>query len=134
MTGTTAVTGTTLLIHSKLVGSGIYNSAIISQTGSKRFKTVQTASSTTGVAYLVPTDALEAGQAYMHATDSTGATYFVSKITDRLVTVVRHSGAENSGGPVTSPPTTGWLFLTNTQVPWTTDSVVPAGYVKLEVY
>ena len=129
LTGSTTTT-TTLLVHSRLVGSGTYSSTILKQKASKKFKVQQAEGpEDIGVAYLVPTDALELNQAYMTATDTTNATYFVSKISGHRATITQWT--ESDGGSA-SPPATGWVFITGASVPWTTTTPPPAGYVSIE--
>jgi hypothetical protein len=126
-TGSTT-NSSTLIVYSNL-SSGSYSSVILSQRGSNKFKVRQQVSGTTGIVFLAPTNALPVNRAYLKATDSTGATYYVKEIKARRVTLVQWT--QSSGGGA-SPPTTGWVFITGQSAPWTTAKTPPAGYVSLE--
>jgi hypothetical protein len=124
----TTTTSSTLIVYSNLA-SGAYSSVILSQRGSAKFKVRQQVSSTTGVVYLSTTNAPAVNRAYLKATDSTGATYYVKEIKARRVTLVQWTASSGGGA---SPPATGWVFITGQSAPWTTAKTPPAGYVSLE--
>jgi len=126
-TGSTT-NSSTLIVYSNL-SSGSYSSVLLSQRGSIKFKVRQQVSSTTGVVYLSTTNAPAVNQAYLKATDSTGATYYVKEIKARRVTLVQWTASSGGGA---SPPSTGWVFITGQSAPWTTAKTPPAGYVSLE--
>jgi hypothetical protein len=56
------------------------------------------------------------GEMTITATDSTNATYLVSKLTRRRATLVRLTESDGGGS---SPPATGWVYVTGSSAPWT---------------
>ena len=82
---------------------------IVRQVGSKRFQ-VRT-SDGLGVCKLVQATPANAGEMAITCTDSSGKTYYVRKITNRLVTLTQYG-------------TSGWEFANGKQVKWTLGSAV----------
>jgi hypothetical protein len=94
---------------------------IVAQKGSRRYRV--TNSVTTGVVRLVANAAVvaaggptQAGEMTITATESTGATYFVSKLDSRTATIWRVTGTQ---------------FANVQQVPWTTNAAVANVSVKI---
>ena len=85
---------------------------IVKQVSSRRYR-VQT-SQGTGVFKLVTTEAKDAGQMSIKATDSAGNTYFVAKLTARKAVLVPaanvHGGTSNTGTQFVSGTTAKWTF------------------------
>ena len=92
---------TVLFIHPQTGGSHL----ITKQKGSRRY---ECQGQGTTVFTLVPTTSLSPGQAYMLAFDVHGNTYFVTKLTRHLATVVQK---EKVGVPA-------FQFASNTRVEW----------------
>jgi hypothetical protein len=93
-------------------GSEVTTGDIIKQVGGRRYK-VQT-SDGVGVCSLVTTEAKDANQMSIKATDSAGNTYFVAKLTGRLVVLVPaanvHGGTTTIGSQFASGTTAMWTF------------------------
>ena len=85
---------------------------IVKQVSSRRYR-VQT-SQGTGVFKLVTTEAKDAGQMSIKATDSAGNTYFVAKLTARKAVLVPvanvHGGTTTIGSQFASGTTAKWTF------------------------
>lgn len=96
-------------------GSELLTGNIIKQVSTRRYKVTTTDG--TAVCTLVQTAALGENEMSIIATDSTGATYFVNKLTGKRATLTQLT--ESAGGG-SSPPATGWVFVTNSSAPWTT--------------
>ena len=96
-------------------GSELTTGTIIKQAGTRRYKVTTTDG--TAVCKLVQTADLSANQMSIIATDSTNATYFVSKLTGNRATLVRLTESDGGGS---SPPATGWVYVTGASAPWTT--------------
>jgi len=88
---------------------------IVRQVGSKRFQ-VRT-SDGTGVCKLVQATPAAAGEMAITATDTAGKTYYVRKITNRLVTLTAYG-------------TSGHLFSNGVTVKWTLGSAA-SGVVSI---
>ena len=97
---------------------------IVKQVSSRRYR-VQT-SQGTGVFKLVTTEAKDAGQMSIKATDSAGNTYFVAKLTARKAVLVP---AANVHGGTT---TIGSQFATGTTAKWTFGAAVVNTTVTIE--
>ena len=93
-------------------GSEVTTGDIIKQVGGRRYK-VQT-SGGVGVCSLVTTEDKDANQMSIKATDSAGNTYFVAKLTGRLVVLVPaanvHGGTTTIGSQFASGTTAMWTF------------------------
>lgn len=87
---------------------------IIRQVAARRFK-VKTADGT-AICKLKGSAATAEGEMTITATDATGGTYFVTKISAHKVTLTQNSGT---------------AFDTDSSVPWTFVSPAPSGYVTL---
>jgi hypothetical protein len=87
---------------------------IISQKGARRFK-VKTADGTE-ICTLKASAVSAAGEMTILATDTTGGTYYVTKIGSRRCTITQGDGT---------------AFATGTSVPWTFASPAPSGYVTI---
>jgi hypothetical protein len=99
------------------IGSGgEYAGTIIKQVSTRRYKV--TTQDGTAVCTLVQTADKEANQMSITATDSTGATYFVNKLTGKRATLTQLTQASGGG----SPPVTGWVYVTGQSAPWTSGS------------
>jgi hypothetical protein len=108
-------------------GSGdseIVTGDIVKQESSRTFK-VQT-SQGTGVFKLVTTEAKNAGEMSIKATDSDGGTYLVSKISSRRVTLVPTANA--NGGSSSA----GTQFASGTMAKWTFGSAVENETVTID--
>ena len=105
----------TILITAKLPAGTALASDIVSQKHSRRYKIRNTEG--TGVVSLVAA-APNAGEATIVATDITGKTYYVTKLTRHLATLTQ-SGAS------------GWEFETDQSVPWTFGTAVLDVSVKI---
>ncbi len=96
------------------IGSGaeVTTGDIIRQVSGRRYK-VQT-SGGVGVCKLVTTEAKDAGQMSIKATDSAGNTYFVAKLTARKAVLVPaanvHGGTTTIGSQFASGTTAKWTF------------------------
>ena len=88
---------------------------IIGQKGARRFK-VKTADGT-AICTLKGSAVSAVGEMTIIAQDSTGGTYYVTKIGSRRCTVTQGNGT---------------AFATNSSVPWTFANPAPAGYVTLD--
>jgi len=95
-------------------GSEVTTGDIVKQVSTRRYK-VQTGDGT-GVCTLVASADLSANQMSIVATDSTNATYFVTKLTGRRATLTRLTESDGGGS---SPPATGWVYVTGSSAPWT---------------
>ena len=105
-------------------GSEVTTGDIIKQVAGRRYK-VQT-SDGTAVCNLVTTEAKDANQMSIKATDSAGNTYFVAKLTARLAVLVP---AANVHGDTTS---IGTQFASGTTAKWTFGSAVVNTTVTIE--
>ena len=105
-------------------GSEVTTGDIIKQVSGRRY-TVQT-SDGTAVCNLVTTEAKDANQMSIKATDSDGNTYFVAKLTARLVVLVP---AANVHGGTT---TIGSQFASGTTAKWTFGAAVASTTVTIE--
>ena len=103
-----------IVIYANVAGAGAVAGDIVKQVGSRRYKVI-TAAGTARVS-LVSTGASNAGEAYIVATDSTGHTYYVTKLTSHRATLVPYGSnghefplvADGKGG--TEPVSAGWTF------------------------
>jgi len=93
-------------------GSEVTTGDVIKQVAGRRYK-VQT-SDGTAVCNLVTTEAKDANQMSIKATDSDGNTYFVAKLTARLAVLVPaanvHGGTTTIGSQFASGTTAKWTF------------------------
>jgi hypothetical protein len=93
-------------------GAEVTTGDIIKQVNTRSYK-VQT-SGGVGVCKLVTTEAKDAGQMSIKATDSAGNTYFVAKLTSRKVVLVPaanvHGGTTTIGSQFVSGSTAKWTF------------------------
>ena len=93
-------------------GAEVTTGDIIKQVSGRRYK-VQT-SGGVGVCTLVTTEAKDADQMSIKATDSAGNTYFVAKLTARLAVLVPaanvHGGTTTIGSQFASGTTAMWTF------------------------
>jgi hypothetical protein len=105
-------------------GAEVTTGDIIKQVSGRRYK-VQT-SGGVGVCKLVTTEAKDAGQMSIKATDSAGNTYFVAKLTARRVVLVP---AANVHGGTT---TIGSQFASGTSAKWTFGAAVVNTTVTIE--
>lgn len=102
-------------------GTEVTTGDIVKQVGSRRYKV--TTSDGTAVCKLVTTADLNANEMSITATDYTNATYLVSKLTGHRATLTRLTESDGGGS---SPPATGWVFITGQAVPWTLDAASPS--------
>lgn len=105
----------TIRITAKLPAGTALESDIISQKHSRRYKIRNTDG--TGVVSLVAA-APNAGEATIVATDISGKTYYVTKLTRHLATLTRYGSS-------------GWEFATDQSVPWTFGTAVLDVSVKI---
>jgi hypothetical protein len=104
-----------IIAYAKTTSGGTSKAAdIIKQSGARRFK-VKT-SDGTAICKLKSSAVSAEGEMTITATDTTGGTYFVTKISAHKVTVTRGNGT---------------AFATGASVPWTFVSPAPAGYVTI---
>jgi len=96
-------------------GSELLTGSIVKQVSTRRYKVTTTDG--TAVCTLVQTADLGANEMSIIATDSTNATYFVSKLTGKRATLTRLTESDGGGS---SPPATGWIYVTDSSAPWTT--------------
>ena len=96
-------------------GSEVLTGTILKQVSTRRYK-VQV-DDNIQVCTLVQTAALGGNEMSITATDSTNATYFVSKLTGKRATLTRLTESDGGGS---SPPATGWIYVTDSSAPWTT--------------
>lgn len=90
---------------------------IIRQVGGRRYK-VKTADGTMTCSLKTSAASNAAGEMDLTATDSSGKTYYVKKLTGHKATLVRYG-------------TIGWEFATDTAVQWTFGSAVSGVSVKI---
>jgi hypothetical protein len=106
-----------------LTGGSASEVDIIRQVSARRYKV--TDGTRTGVVKLSGTDADAAGEGTIVATDSIGATYYVTKLTGHRATLTQKTPV------VTSPGGNTWVFITGSSAPWKlTDATT--GYVKID--
>jgi hypothetical protein len=129
-TFTQSVTGTTVLTADSSAVVGRQEPAIVAyayvtgnnliadikkQVSGRRYQV--TTSEGTAICKLVTDGVANAvGEMTITATDSTNATYLVSKLTRRRATLVRLTESDGGGS---SPPATGWVYVTGSSAPWT---------------
>ena len=94
---------------------------IIKQVNDRAYK-VKTADGTKQKCILVATDTLAVGQAYIKATDSNGNTYFVTKLTGHVATVVQWTQSGSNA----------WKFATGGRAKWTFNLSPDADQVTIE--
>jgi hypothetical protein len=83
---------------------------IIRQVSTRRYKVKSAA--TTSIVKLKASAASANGEATIIATDSIGATYYVTKLTGKRATLTQNSPV------VTSPGGNTWVFITGASAPW----------------
>ena len=107
-------------------GSELTTGDIIKQVNGRSYRVATTDSSTATVCKLVTTEAKDANQMSIKATDSAGNTYFVAKLTARKAVLVPaanvHGGTSN----------TGTQFVSGTAAKWTFGSAVVDTTVTIE--
>ena len=107
-------------------GSELTTGDILKQVNGRSYRVTTTDSTTTTVCKLVTTEAKDANQMSIKATDSAGGTYFVAKLTSRKAVLVPaanvHGGTSN----------TGTQFVSGTAAKWTFGSAVVDTTVTIE--
>ena len=95
-------------------GSELTTGDILKQVNGRGYRVTTTDSTTTTVCKLVTTEAKDANQMSIKATDSAGGTYFVAKLTSRKAVLVPaanvHGGTSNTGTQFVSGTTAKWTF------------------------
>ena len=95
-------------------GSELTTGDILKQVNGRSYRVTTTDSTTTTVCKLVTTEAKDANQMSIKATDSAGGTYFVAKLTSRKAVLVPaanvHGGTSNTGTQFVSGTTAKWTF------------------------
>ena len=95
-------------------GSELTTGDILKQVNGRSYRVTTTDSTTTTVCKLVTTEAKDANQMSIKATDSAGGTYFVAKLTARKAVLVPaanvHGGTSNTGTQFVSGTTAKWTF------------------------
>ena len=96
---------------------------IIRQVSTRRYKV--NVGGVVGICKLVTTASLNDNEMTITATDSIGATYYVTKLTGRRATLTQKTPV------VTSPGGNTWTFITGASAPWTFGSA-GSGTVQIE--
>jgi len=109
-------------------GSELTTGDILKQVNGRSYRVTTTDSTTTTVCKLVTTEAKDANQMSIKATDSAGGTYFVAKLTARKVVLV--SAANVHGGSTTAGAQ--FVSTTTTIAKWTFGSAVANTTVTIE--
>jgi hypothetical protein len=106
-----------------LTGGSALAVDIKKQVSGRRYKV--TDGTRTGVVKLKSTAASAAGEATIVATDSIGATYFVTKLTGKRATLTQKTAVAMSPGGNT------WVFITGASAPWSFNSAT-TGRVQID--